>query len=186
LDTSAFLYPAIATAAKIKDRMAPEAPRSLNGMAYMGEAVFFDKNVPLDLSADYDAIQWMQANIKGSPVIVEAITPLYMWGSRYSINTGLPAVLGWDWHQTQQRIAAPGHWIPERRDGVKEFFTTTNVVAAREFLETYGVKYIIVGQLERVYYEEEGGLEKFTSFEGQYWKKVFTNKQVVIYQVIGK
>jgi uncharacterized membrane protein len=54
------------------------------------------------LDQDSQAIGWMQENVQGSPVIVEAtLRNLYRWGSRVSIYTGLPYVVGWLWHEQQ-------------------------------------------------------------------------------------
>ncbi|MEK6221141.1 MAG: DUF2298 domain-containing protein, partial [Chloroflexota bacterium] len=149
---AASLFPLVGTAAKIQDRMSQDAPRSLDGMAYMNYVEYYDVDTQMDLSQDYQAIQWMQQNISGSPVIVEANTPIYMWGSRYSIYTGLPSVLGWDWHQMQQRVVAPPQWIPERKDAILEFYTTTDIQIAIDFIADYDISYIIVGELEKVHY----------------------------------
>ena len=69
------LYPLTATLAKVQDRMAPDAPPSLDGMTYMQYATHADEGVDMDLSQDYNAIRWMQENVVGSPVIVEAHLP---------------------------------------------------------------------------------------------------------------
>ncbi|MER3439221.1 MAG: hypothetical protein C4346_17440, partial [Chloroflexota bacterium] len=92
-------YPIKATPARLADRFTP-LPRTLDGMAYMPWATYND--VPdgrpgqtYSLAPDYEAIRWLQDNVKGSPVILEGITPLYRWGSRVSVYTGLSAVIGW-------------------------------------------------------------------------------------------
>ncbi|MEK7277097.1 MAG: DUF2298 domain-containing protein, partial [Chloroflexota bacterium] len=83
-------YTLMATTAKVRDRMAPEAPRTLDGMTFMQYATYADQGRDIDLKWDYDAIRWMQENVAGSPVIVEVNAVEYHWGSRYTINTGLP------------------------------------------------------------------------------------------------
>ncbi|MFQ5617215.1 MAG: DUF2298 domain-containing protein, partial [Anaerolineales bacterium] len=99
----AFMYPVLGGMAKIEDRMAEDAPHTLDGMAYMPYARYNDNGRDMHLDEDYRAIRWLQENVEGSPVIVEGNTVEYRWGGRYSIYTGLPAVLGWNWHQRQQR-----------------------------------------------------------------------------------
>ncbi|MGD8621294.1 MAG: DUF2298 domain-containing protein [Anaerolineales bacterium] len=150
---SAALYPLTAATAKIRDRMVLEAPASLNGMDFMRYSDrYFELNGYIDLSQDYEAIRWLQENVQGSPVIVEANVPEYRWGSRYTIYTGLPGVLGWRWHQSQQRVAADGDLVNVRLFDITDFYLTNDLVAAREFLDKYAVRYVMVGQLERTYY----------------------------------
>ena len=149
----AVLYPLTATFAKVRDRMAPLTPISLDGMDFMREAVYDDLGQQISLAGDYEAIQWMQENVEGSPVIVEAQIPEYRWGSRFSIYTGLPAVLGWNWHQRQQRAAVQSLDVPIRADDISEFYVTSSPSAAIEFLDRYGVRYVVVGDLEKLYYE---------------------------------
>ena len=67
-------------------------------------------------------------HVAGAPVIVEASNGPYAWYSRVSIYTGLPDVLGWGSHESQQRygdevysapIGCAGFYAtdgPERRD----------------------------------------------------------------------
>ena len=146
--------------AKIKDRMAVDAPHTLDGMEFMGYATYHDLDTALDLSQDYEAIRWMQDNIPGSPVIVEANQVEYHWGTRYTVYTGLPGVVGWNWHQRQQRTLTPHDWVYSRVEDVNVFYDTADLTAAREFLEKYQVSYIILGQLERANYLPEG-IKKF-------------------------
>jgi uncharacterized membrane protein len=137
----------------------------------------------MDLGEDYQAIRWMQDNIEGSPVIVEAnLRNLYRWGSRFSIYTGLPGVVGWEWHQQQQRALLPGNWVSERIAEVDNFYTTTDVQQALDFLRKYNVSYIVLGQQERGHYAGEG-LDKFTREDGNLWQAVYEGGQTVIYEV---
>ena len=60
----------------------------------------------------------MQDNVEGSPVVLEAHMEQYRWGGRFANYTGLPTILGWPWHQTQQRLAY-GRQVGERADDVR-------------------------------------------------------------------
>ncbi len=180
---SASLYPLTAATAKIKDRMAESAPHTLDGMAYMAYAKYTDSWGEMDLSQDYRAILWMLTHVKGSPVIVEAnLRDLYRWGSRFSIYTGLPGVVGWEWHEQQQRTLFPSSWVSNRIDEIEQFYRTTDLSAAASFLQKYHVRYIIVGQQERGKYPG-AGLDKFDSANGMLWTAVYRDQQTVIYEV---
>ena len=120
-------------------------------------------------------------NVRGIPTIVEANTPLYRWGSRVSIYTGLPTVIGWDWHQKQQRSVLPGQLIDQRIADVRTIYNSIDVNEAVQLLQQYHVGYIYVGRLERLYYDP-AGLGKFT-VPNPAWSLVYQNDQVQIYQV---
>jgi YYY domain-containing protein len=161
------LYPPLAARAKVRDRFSAEAsPHTLDGTAYMDRAEYFDNNRDMKLADDKAAILWMLANVQGSPVILEGVTPGYRWGNRYSIYTGLPAVQGWDWHQKQQRSVVPSTVIDRRLAHVAEMYNTVDLARARKLLDYYEVEYIIVGELERAYYTPEG-LAKFDTLVDQ-------------------
>ncbi len=180
---SAALYPLTATPAKIKDRMSDAAPNTLDGMAFMASSKYTDSWGEMDLSQDYRAILWMQDNIQGSPVIVEAnLRDLYRWGSRFSIYTGLPGVVGWEWHQQQQRTLFPAAWVSQRIEEIEDFYRTLDLQAAMNFLQKYKVRYIIVGQQERGKYGG-AGLEKFEAANGLLWREVYREQETVIYEV---
>jgi YYY domain-containing protein len=184
LAASAALYPIMAGMAKIEDRMTDIAPHTLDGMMYMGYASYAERWGTMDLSQDYRAIRWMQETVQGSPVIVEAnLKDLYRWGSRFSIYTGLPGVVGWEWHEQQQRALLPSAWVSDRIAEIEQFYTTTDIQQAVNFLKKYNVKYIILGQQERGLYPG-AGLDKFELANGALWKDVFREGQTVIYMVI--
>ncbi|MCI0554359.1 MAG: DUF2298 domain-containing protein [Anaerolineae bacterium] len=185
LIAGAALFTASGTAGKIRDRWIVEAPRTIDSITFMNYANYDDFGQRLDLREDYRAIRWMQDNVKGSPVIVEANCPEYRWCTRYTIYTGLPGVVGWNFHQRQQR-AFNSTWVEARVAEVGNFYGTIDIEAARDFLERYDVRYIIVGQLERAAYKSEdqgNGLSKFEEFDGTYWNEVYRDGNTVIYEV---
>ncbi len=158
------VYPALATPVRIHDRFDP-LPPTLDGAAWMSSAVYHppdwcvDKAVPLhELRWDYEAIRWLQDNVPGTPVALEAHSSQYCWNSRISQYTGLPTVLGWPWHQQQQRN--DGDLVRQRAEDVSTIYNTGNQAMALDLLRQYRVAYIVVGQLERGYYDE-AGIAKF-------------------------
>jgi YYY domain-containing protein len=174
-------YPLLGTPAKLKNRFL-FLPASVDGMEYMSEARYEDRSRDLALPDDFKAINWMLDNVQGSPVIVEGLAPLYHWRSRVSIYTGLPTVLGWDWHQKQQR-GDFGYMIDDRNRDVENFYNTPSIDDARKFLDRYGVEYVYVGGQERAFYGQ-GGLEKFDRMVGQGLERVYQQGAVSIYHVV--
>lgn len=183
LVTSALLFTTLGTTDKIRDRMSADAPTSLDGMAYMASATYYDMGVEMDLKEDYEAIRWMQDHIEGSPVILEGQAYEYRWGNRFTIYTGLPGVIGWNWHQRQQRAILRNNVVQERVDAVNAFYNTESLDIIMDFIEKFDVAYIVVGQLEYAFYPD-GGLDKFDRYEGELWNEVYRFGNTVIYQVI--
>ena len=180
----AALYPTLAIAARVDDRFDPGSGPSLDGWAYMETAQYLDPNGPrYDLKWDKEGMEWLLDNVVGSPVILEGHTPEYRWGARYSINTGLPTVLGWNWHQRQQRGSAGDKEVWDRASDVALIYNSPSSEIAESLLRDYDVRYIIVGPLERAYYVP-AGLDKFEQLarEGKL-EPVFDNTEVVIYKV---
>jgi YYY domain-containing protein len=180
----AALYPPLAAVAKVRDRFNSQpGPGGLDGWAYMQTALYFDNGQEYPLKWDYQAIQWMLDNIVGSPTILEAYAPEYRWGARYAINTGLPTVLGWNWHERQQRAAAGDQEVWTRATDVGNIYGTLTLEQAWEKLEQYGVRYVIVGPLERANYSP-GGLMKFEWMVNDgLLSEVYHNEGVTIYEV---
>ena len=95
---------------------------------------------------DYEAINWLNKNIKGQPVILEAQSDSYTDFARVSSNTGLPTVLGWTVHEWLWRgtydIPAP------RIAEIKTIYETPDPQTAKKLLNKYNVRLIFIGTLE--------------------------------------
>jgi uncharacterized membrane protein len=182
-------YPALATGPRLRDRFASTEP-SLDGYAYMqvGSWTEVDQSGTahtFPLAPDLAAVEWLRANVKGSPVVLEAQLPAYRWGGRISSLTGLPTVLGWTWHEIQQR---PGYWneVNERVADVAAIYDRPGPYASiQPLIARYDVELIYVGPLERALYPTTS-LAKFdeAAREGQL-KTVYDAGGVTIYAVPG-
>ncbi|MGC9346754.1 MAG: hypothetical protein ACP5JG_01340, partial [Anaerolineae bacterium] len=182
----AALYPAFAIPAKMRDRWIPSAPHTLDGMQFMRHAVQVEQGVRVQLEADYRVIRWLQKNVDSSPTIIETVAEReYLWGNRISIYTGLPAVVGWRWHQVQQRGVMPPGTVEARRADVLQFYNTAVPERALDILKTYDVEYVILTPYERAYMISEG-LPKFDVMVQNAWLEiVYQDEASTIYRVIG-
>jgi YYY domain-containing protein len=125
---------------------------------------------------DYKAIQWIDEEIEGLPVILEAPGNAYEYSSRISAMTGLPTVIGWQSHEVMWR----GDWgaVQERTRDVDTIYNTVDHTEAVDLMRKYDVEYVYIGALEREQYGMDVG-EKF----GDFMDVVFENEGVTIYQV---
>jgi len=141
---------------------------NIDGLAVM-------KNANLD---EYEAIQWLRDNVRGTPVIMEAIAGDYSTLARVSARTGLPTILGWPEHEQRWR----GSWDPQkgRKEDVERAYKTTSLEEAKAILEKYDVKYVFVGDLEGEVYGKEG-LAKFA----QLGQVAFQRDHAIIYRIGG-
>ena len=189
---NASLFAIFGTTSRVNNRFTTEF-KSLNGMEFMQYASYTDTKAPLwnpemdglNLNHDLEGIMWIRDNIPGSPVIAEATTEphRYMWGNRISIYTGNPTVIGWGWHQTQQRTSEESiEEINTRIQDVKIFFSTENKKLAQDIAEKYNIEYIYVGELEKIYYPKEG-LDKFDLMIQQGFKKIYYKNGFSVYKI---
>lgn len=101
---------------------------------------------------DAQAIAWLNENIEGTPVVLEAHGNSYTYYQRVSTLTGLPTILGWRTHEWLWRSDATGSFpavVAEREEVVCTIYTSTDVAEVRELIEQYDVEYIYVGDAER-------------------------------------
>jgi YYY domain-containing protein len=127
-----------------------EGPATLDGMAFVAR----------QHPEEYAAIQWLNENVPGNPVIVEAVRGSFAYDyARVSSRTGLPAVMGWTGHE--------GQWhglhdeIAERERDVNALYGGS-IEDAEQIIAKYGVTYVYVGYLERA--EFGRSVDKFERF----------------------
>lgn len=180
------VYPVLGTKARVSQRFDASLPLSLDGTAYMDHAVYADSDegthlsAQLHLATDKAAIQWLQDNVQGTPTVLEGTRPLYRWGSRIAIYTGLPTVIGWDWHQKQQRWGFQST-VDERTNDVQRMYNDPSVETTLALLKQYDVKYIIDGELEQGFYPRARA--KFDALVGSTLTVAYDQSGVRIYQV---
>ena len=181
---SAGVFTVLGTQDRLRDRFDANAVAlSLDGLAYAEGATYFDQKGPIDLEADLEGIRWLRENVQGSPVVLEGNTPLYRWGGRVSVHTGLPSVIGWSWHQQQQRWGYRDQ-VDRRVRDVDRIYSTSDPSEAVDLLSQYGVRYVYVGQVERLYYSETG-ISKFEDALKSHLTPVFRTDEVTIYEFTG-
>jgi uncharacterized membrane protein len=127
-------------------------------MEYMKYAVHGENGLYFKLEGDYEMIRWLQENVKGTPVIMEAhqYPSEYHWNGRISIYTGLPTILGWRFHQLQQHsLPDMDKLVQNRENNVAAFYDLPGgdgIRAAMGLIKDYDIEYIVVGALERAFY----------------------------------
>jgi YYY domain-containing protein len=146
-------------------RMASPVP-TLDGTAYLAAAA----------PAEQHAYEWLNQNVAGIPVILEAHGPSYQAYSRVSMNTGLPTVVGWEYHLFQQSRSRAD--IEARAAEVEELYNTTDLGRAAQLLERYHIDLIFVGGVEKRTYQSQG-LAKFEGWPAV--ERVFKDRDVTIY-----
>ena len=118
---------------------------------------------------DYDAILWIQKNIKGSPIILESQGDSYTDHGRISANTGLPTVLGWTVHEWLWRGS---YDVPQKRvDDVRALYED-DIQKTKSLIQKYKIEFAFIGSLERTKYvnlneEKFGALGKIIYHSGQ-------------------
>jgi len=96
-------------------------------------------------------IRWLEQAPPG--IIVEAADPAssYRDYARLSEYSGLPAVLGWVGHERQWRGGDTE--MGQRQTDIAQLYETKNWDEAQSIIDEYGIKYVVVGNLERSHYK---------------------------------
>jgi YYY domain-containing protein len=149
-----------------------ETPRgTLDGMAYLrahrpGEAA---------------AMEWIERHVAGLPAIVEAWGPSYREYARFSTNTGLPTVVGWDYHLVQRGKVRED--VDRRIVDVARLYDPLTVRDAGDVLSSYGATYVVSGTEER---EAHGaGHAALFAIQPELLSPVFETGDVTLYRVLA-
>jgi YYY domain-containing protein len=120
---------------------------TLNAYAWMETAQMrVQQGGAISYRDDLAAIDWLNGNVAGTPVIAEAAFGTYRCnGSRFSIATGLPAVIGWQRHEQQQRYLDD---LGARENALRELYTSPSAETKQQIIDRYDIEYIVVGQTE--------------------------------------
>ena len=146
---------------------------TLNGLSYI------HRSNP----GDDAAIRFLNDHVPGQPCLMEFVGAGYnTWGSRMSIFTGIPALMGWDGHVGEWVGARLGDDIRNRVSAVQQIFNTTDAPLAQKMLDAYGVRLVMVGLNEKHGAAEKPGYlpEGLAKFAG-FLPLIYKNPQVEIY-----
>jgi len=144
---------------------------TLDGLAYLQTAS----------PSERAAYEWVNREITGIPVMLEAHGASYQAFSRVSMNTGLPTLLGWEYHLFQQGRSRDE--IDARARDVREIYQSTDPERIDALLRSYRIDYIFVGRLERQTY---GSTVADRLADSGLVEPVFTSGDVTIFALPGR
>jgi YYY domain-containing protein len=166
----ALVYPAIGLWSRTNG-FNPITGKTLDGADY------FKDYLPDDAAA----VAWLKKAPFG--VVVESVGGSYSSHARISTYSGLPTILGWDFHEIQWR--GTSELVNPRKQDVKTVYCTRDWAEAERIMNAYEVRYVVVGGLERTTYTGDlescpGGLQEAKFFE--HMEILFQQGQVTIYR----
>ncbi len=131
------VYPVSAVQTRLATR--PPGGLTLDGLAFL----------PPD---ELGAIRWLrdQARQRGRPTIAEAVGGQYTSAARMATYSGAVSVLGWAGHEQQWRGSLVE--LARREADLQLLYSGGEPAAVREVLARYGVRFVVVGDLERQKY----------------------------------
>lgn len=161
---AAFYYTLGATLDRGGAYGAPPEGRTLDGLAYLRH----------EAPGEYAAIAWLRDEAEPGR-IVEAVGDDYSHFGNVSASTGLPTVLGWKGHELQWRGSSEP--FAGREQDVAALYSGQDSDEARRLLESYGVRYVYLGDRER----EKYGISSLHQF-GEFLRTIFQLDGVIVYE----
>ncbi len=157
------VYPVLASWTKAG---AFKGPPTLDGMAWFRGY----------RSDDYAAIRWLRENMPPGTVVLQAAGGSYSEAGWIAAATGLPTLLGWDFHELQWRGTFDE---PARRHPIiQAIYQSTDINQVSKLLNQENVDCVYVGPFERQTYNlSPPQVDKFARF----MTPVYQQGAVVIY-----
>ena len=180
---ASLVYPLLGTPSRLAQRFPGWRPPigTLNGMAFMENGVYHwpDSDNAIELHYDWEAIQWLLANVRGNVVLAESAQLDYYraGGTRVASLTGLSGLLGM--HAGEQRYRRD---VGERHGKLSEFWNTEDLERIRTLIDELEIGLIYTGQLER--HQHPGADSRLAQLERTgILESVYQNPEVTIYAV---
>jgi uncharacterized membrane protein len=128
------VYPLTAISTRLDER--PPGGPSLDGLAFLSPD-------------DRAAVRWLsdQNGPAGRAVIAEGVGDEYSLAARMSTYSGAATVLGWAGHELQWRGQLPA--LATRQADLAALYRDGPVENVRGILDRYGVRFVVVGDIER-------------------------------------
>ncbi|HNR96235.1 MAG TPA: DUF2298 domain-containing protein [Anaerolineae bacterium] len=164
LISASLVYPLLGVPSKAGDF---KGKPTLDGMAFI-EGFRAD---------DYAAMLWLQKNVSGSAHIVESTGGSYTETAWVSAFTGLPTVLGWDFHEHQWRGNSTEANL--RRPLIEQIYQGTDREQVLSILDKYDIEYVYLGPVERSKFNLPPNVDERL---GRFLDKVFEQGSVSIYR----
>ena len=152
-------------------------PRGLDALAYLARSD----------PQEYQAARWLDENVRGTPVVLEATGGPFSDFARISSRTGLPTVLGWANHEVQWRGGYD--LLAGRAEDIERIYLTQDLREAQALMARYGVEYVVVGRVEREAFvqkapaEEQARREAALAKFGLFMEEAFQAGQVTVYRL---
>jgi YYY domain-containing protein len=136
-------------------RKTPGPDGTLDGTAYLGVCNREESAV----------FEWLNSTVSGLPTLAEAFGPSYQDFSRGAMFTGLPIVIGWDYHVSQR--GRPWRDIERRKADVARLYRSEDREEIARILKHYRIRYVLSASKETETYGS-GHRSRFVS-----WPELF-------------
>ena len=141
-----------------------------------------------DHPEEYEAIRWLNSEVEGAPVIVEAAAGSHYYGSYFRISayTGLPTIVG-RWGQVPWNVDFTSQEKEDRESAAKTIYESEDVAKVKQVIADFDVTYVYVGHREINSYKEDKSANEFAAFLqdkfSSFMDVAFQNEGVIIYKV---